>query len=269
MLRASIARALDRMRLAVPAFRVYEAILSLDRQRFARVERTPDEPPLPPASLRVLVGGKADPVWFIEDGKRVASLIRSTLATRGVRIDELGTILDFGCACGRVARHWQGLAGPRIYGTDYNPKLVEWCQANLPFGDFSANGLAPPLRYADESFDLVYAVSVFTHMPEDLGLAWVAELRRVLRPGGYLLFTTAATGYVEELAPAERAEFAAGDLVVRHSRAAGTNLCTAYHPRSYIERRLTPIGFLIESYTPAEQTLAHDLFLLSRAPAPD
>ena len=47
----------------------------------------------------------------------------------------------------------------------------------------------PPLDYSDEMFDLVYAVSVFTHLSEEFQLPWLGELRRILKPNGVLLAT--------------------------------------------------------------------------------
>ena len=41
---------------------------------------------------------------------------------------------------------------------------------------FERNALAPPLAFDDESFDLVYALSVFTHLTAELQLAWRDEL---------------------------------------------------------------------------------------------
>src|SRR3546814_2338282 len=55
--------------------------------------------------------------------------------------------------------------------------------------DVCSSDLTPPLAFADESFDLVYALSVFTHIPLELQRDWLDELRRVLVPGGYLLCT--------------------------------------------------------------------------------
>ena len=37
-----------------------------------------------------------------------------------------------------MTRHWARLVGAEVQGTDYNPSLVRWCAANLPF-DFSLN----------------------------------------------------------------------------------------------------------------------------------
>ena len=47
-----------------------------------------------------------------------------------------------------------------------------------------------PLAYADDTFDLVYALSVFTHLTEDLCEAWMDELYRIVKPGGAAIVTT-------------------------------------------------------------------------------
>jgi SAM-dependent methyltransferase len=63
-----------------------------------------------------------------------------------------------------------------IHNTEYNPKGV------LP-----ASGYSFP--YADGSFDLVYAASVFTHMLPENTAHYFQEAGRVLRPGGCCLFS--------------------------------------------------------------------------------
>jgi SAM-dependent methyltransferase len=99
-------------------------------------------------------------------------------------------ILEFGCGTARLLRHLRGFDGVRLVGTDANPKVVEWCRRNVPGPEFHRNDLQPPLSFAaDESFDLILASSVFTHIPIDRQRAWLEELRRVLKPGGYFLCT--------------------------------------------------------------------------------
>ena len=64
--------------------------------------------------------------------------------------------------------------------------------------------------YPDDSFDVVYACSVFSHLPETLHLLWLAEIRRVLRPGGVLVATTLSESAVRFAAEARaRGEYAA------------------------------------------------------------
>jgi SAM-dependent methyltransferase len=220
--------------------------------------------PVPPLRLIDLVSGQPDIPWFLEGGRRAAASLREALGAQGVAMESLGTLLDFGCGCGRVVRHWSGLPG-EVHGSDLNPALVEWCRRHLRFARFERNGLAPPLPYREGSFDLVYALSVFTHLPEALQLPWMGEVRRVLRPGGFLAITTHGARYAAELAPREREAFAAGRLVVRESGEAGSNVCGAYHPPEYVRSTLAA-GFEVRELRPegAMGNPHQDLWVLRR-----
>jgi SAM-dependent methyltransferase len=259
-----LADALGGTPVAVPAMRLYEAALGV-RVPGARKPAGTSGVPTPPAGLRVLVSGGADHDWFLRSGARHAAVIRSLLAAHGQPVEELGAMLDFGCGCGRIIRHWESVEGPLIVGTDYNPRLVRWCAANIPFGAFSVNGREPPLGLASKSFDFVYAISVFTHLPEQLGLQWMGDLRRVLRPGAFLLLTTHGAAFYEGMSDAERSVFRRGGLVVRRPRGAGSNLCSAYHPRTYVEGTLSR-GFTLEDFVPRGLDECQDLVLLRSAP---
>ncbi len=198
--------------------------------------RSEDGLPLPPPQLIFLVAGHSDPTWFLAGGKMGAESIRTALEQNGLSLADFGSVLDFGCGCGRVMRHWQSVAGPSFFGTDYNPDLVDWCSNNIPYARFSVNDLWPPLDYKDSSFDFIYALSVFTHLPEDLQRPWVEEMARVLTPGGVLLLTVHGSHYLKELSSEEQESFLQGELVVREIEQAGSNVCGAYHPSSYLRR---------------------------------
>jgi SAM-dependent methyltransferase len=219
-----VLRLLQRVGLIGPAFRTYERLVSLGPQRVTPT----DGVPLPPRRLMVRVAGTADADWFLRSGRAGYDAIAAH-----VSLDEIASVLDFGCGCGRVTRYFRKHEG-EVAGSDVNRDAVAWCRANLPFGNFELNGLAPPLVFADASFDLVYALSVFTHLTADLQLAWRDELRRVLRPGGRLLVTTHGRSYLPRLDDEERSRFARGELVVRWGEVAGSNLCSAYHPEPYL-----------------------------------
>lgn len=241
---------LQRVGLLSRVFRLLEVIkgLSLGECLNPGPREGPDGLPLPPARLRVRVAGTSDIGWFMESGRREADVIVRALEGVGAGMEDFDTILDFGCGCGRVTRHWAQLRGPTIHGTDYNWELVRWCLENLEFGRFTVNGARPPLSYPDGAFDFVYAVSVFTHLSERLQLAWVKELRRLLRPGGYLLVTVQGDRYLDRLTESEKARFVAGELVVRREQAAGSNLCSTYHPPAYLRdvfaKDLNLMGFV-------------------------
>jgi 2-polyprenyl-3-methyl-5-hydroxy-6-metoxy-1,4-benzoquinol methylase len=220
--------------------------------------------PLPPAKLRIRVAGTADAAWFLESGRLAEKSIRAAVERAGTRLEELSAILDFGCGCGRVVRRLATLPGD-VHGSDFDAGAIAWCKQNLPFANFDHNELAPPLRRRTESFELVYALSVLTHLPVDLQHAWVQELTRVLRPGGLLLLTTHGEHYLGRLNATERAAFARGEVVVRFDEVAGTNLCTAFHPPAYVQETLAH-GLDVVDFVPegAEGNPHQDLFLLRK-----
>jgi len=234
-----VIRLLQRLGLVGPAFRSYEWLISLRPQRV-----TPTEgPPLPPRRLRVRVAGTADADWFLRSGRTSYDVIAAHVSLADVQ-----AVLDFGCGCGRVTRYFHDFAGD-VSGSDVNAQAIDWCRGNLRFAKFEVNGIAPPLLFADESFDLVYAYSVFTHLTPELQAAWRDELRRVLRPGGRLLISTQGRSYVAQLDENELARFNAGELVVRWGEFVGLNLCSAYHPERYLRETFAQ-GFEFVEFEP-------------------
>ena len=248
-------RLFQRAGLIGPAFRAYELAVAL---RPARV-RSVDGPPLPPRRLMVRVAGTADADWFLRSGRAAFDAIAAH-----VPIAEVESVLDFGCGCGRVLRYWQGHPGT-VAGSDRDDGAVDWCRRHLPFAQLTRNDLAPPLGFADESFDLVYALSVFTHLTDALQETWRDELRRVLRPGGRLLVTTHGRSYLPRLEDDERARFEGGELVVRWSELPGSNLCSAYHPEAYVRDTLAA-GFELVMIEPegARGNPTQDVVVLRR-----
>lgn len=256
LVKRRVLRLLDRFGLVGPAFRLYERLVSLRPGRPAPM----DGPPLPPRRLMVRVAGTADAEWFLRSGRAAYDAIADH-----VRLAEIGSVLDFGCGCGRVTRWWAGFDG-EVAGSDVSGEAVAWCRANLGFARFEQNALAPPLAFGDAGFDLVYALSVFTHLTAELQTAWRDELLRVLRPGGLLLLTTHGRSYAPRLDEDERARFERGELVVRWGEVPGTNLCSAYHPERYL-RDVFARGFDVVELVPegARGNPTQDLVLLRKA----
>jgi SAM-dependent methyltransferase len=76
------------------------------------------------------------------------------------------------------------------HGCDPLAEAIEWARGNLPGIDFVHSPEQPPLPYADDSLDLVFAISIWSHFGENAALAWLAEMRRIVRSGGRLVITT-------------------------------------------------------------------------------
>lgn len=256
--RRRVTRTLDTLGLYAPLARGRE------RLRVARMEEPPlgsDGLPFPPARLRVLVDWDSTADEFIANGRSAVEMIERTVADGGVEIDSLGAILDFGCGCGRVARHFRTFPGD-LHGCDYNPKLVAWCQEALPFMEARTNALDPPSPYEDQSFDLIYAISILTHLTEPIAHAWVDDWFRILKPGGLLLATTHGGAFEDYLTDEERVCFERGDMVVQQPKVVGMNACAAYHPRPYVTERLLR---RFEVVSPGEaRFLGQDIYLARR-----
>jgi SAM-dependent methyltransferase len=212
-----------------------------------------------------LIANTEDVSWFLGTGALAAQSIRAILEKQGLKIETFGNILDFGCGAGRVIRQWAELRGPTIHGTDYNPLLVNWCRSRLPFARFQVNELDRPLGAKAASYDLIYCLSVFTHLSEPLQRFWMGELSRVLTPGGYLLMTTHGDHYRPMLAPDERDRYDAGLLVVQKPRREGSNDCAAFHPERYV-REILAAEFDVIDMIPegALGNPSQDLYLLRK-----
>jgi SAM-dependent methyltransferase len=235
------------------------------RERRLRARSAAAGLPIPPSDLLFLVAGTTDVSWFLSGGKAGFQAIEQVLDRHGVPAANLNRVLDFGCGCGRVLRHWHPYQNVEVHGTDYNPDLITWCQRNLGFANFAVNGLEPPLLYADSQFDLIYALSVFTHLTEPLHRAWIDELRRIIRTGGFLLITTHGRTYRERLNSEEQLAYDSGELVVKKGTSAGSNTCAAFHPEEYV-RKLVQGKFEIVDFIPegAKGNPRQDLFLLRK-----
>jgi len=103
-----------------------------------------------------------------------------------------GRILDWGCGCARILRFFPEHLTSRLHGVDIDAVNIDWCVNHFSDIAFTQTQSRPPMPFADGYFNLVYGHSVFTHLGEEDQMAWLAELARVLSPGGYLLVTVLA-----------------------------------------------------------------------------
>jgi SAM-dependent methyltransferase len=148
--------------------------------------------PLPPLHLAERVGsleGSGEPFEAYqrlgaERKAAILELLPDGWAFEGRRV------LDFGCGAGRTLRHFlEEARAAELRGVDIDAESVEWLNRSLcPPLHAGLAPEAPPLRFDSGSFDLIWALSVFTHLT-DHSAKWMLELHRLLKPGGLLLAT--------------------------------------------------------------------------------
>ena len=146
-------------------------------------------------------------------------------------------ILDWGCGPGRTIRHIPFIIDKtcQCYGSDYNRKYIDWCANNISNIKFVYNQLEPPLPFEDNKFEVIYGISIFTHLSEKMHHAWFKELARVLKPGGILFLTLHGTAFREKLPKEEQSEFDSGRLVVLSHTKEGHRTFATFHPEAFIK----------------------------------
>jgi SAM-dependent methyltransferase len=144
------------------------------------------ELPIPPPDLASRVGGSYQEYRAIGAAHRgfIASLLPEDWSFSNKRV------LDFGCGPGRtLTAHAAEAESAEFWGCDIDAPSIEWAQSHLspPFHFFVCDEV-PPLDQPDSTFDLVYAMSVFTHITDHWN-SWIAELHRVMRPEGVAIIS--------------------------------------------------------------------------------
>ncbi|MBA2474382.1 MAG: class I SAM-dependent methyltransferase [Actinobacteria bacterium] len=145
--------------------------------------------------------GGWEPEEFFATGEAEVAGVMATAAGLGLP-REHGRALDFGCGAGRISRAL-GSRFERVDGVDIAGGMIDTARrlnADREHLHFHLN-TTPDLRlFASDTFDCAYSSLTLQHLPgRGLALGYLAELVRVLRPGGLLAFQLPA-----RLAPIHR-----------------------------------------------------------------
>ncbi len=139
--------------------------------------------PQPSPELQERIGGGKD---FMFAGAQLASLVL-TYVGKYKSLDNWGAVLDWGCGCARVIAQLRKLIPPKtLHGCDIDAEAIAWDRANLHGPIFTRIDPYPPTPYPDGMFDVVYGISVMTHLAEETQFQWLKELKRITRPGAVL-----------------------------------------------------------------------------------
>jgi len=122
--------------------------------------------------------------WHVGKRAIVYSLMRRYLP-RGKRVEERRA-LDLGCGAGLNLDHMARYAQP--VGTDFSEEALRFCRERGH--ELLCKADAAELPFPDSEFDIITALDVIEHLDDDH--AALAELRRVMRPGGLLIISVPA-----------------------------------------------------------------------------
>jgi ubiquinone/menaquinone biosynthesis C-methylase UbiE len=131
------------------------------------------------AAFEAAVGGD-----FVTVGSLEFALLRS------LKLSATDLVIDVGCGSGRLAIQLAPLSSLRYVGTDIVPELLEQARNIAKREDWRfevTDGLEIPCE--DGVADFVCFFSVFTHISHEDCFRYMREAKRVLRPGGRIVFS--------------------------------------------------------------------------------
>ena len=225
--------------------------------------------PLPPEALAIRVGVNDESAALEsfdalgrDARRRIMDALPGDWSFDGKRV------LDFGCGPGKVLRHFlDEAARGQFEGCDIHSPSVEWVERNLnpPVRAF-VNEESPPLPRPDRSYDLIWAMSVFTHLTSE-SLTWLSELHRVLDEDGLLIATILGRAMWEAREPTPWEEDRIGMAVVGHAEPWDAGGPITYISRWWLEEhwgRLFDVVDVRDGEAPGE----HSVVVLRKRPVP-
>ncbi|MEL7516286.1 MAG: methyltransferase domain-containing protein [Pseudomonadota bacterium] len=147
---------------------------------------------LPPHG-NMMQPGPNDQENFVRIGNEISGNIHAALCRHIEEPLSSLQILEFGCGIGRLVMPLQFRHRYPSDAVDVSGWCISWLNRNVPNVNFKKTENDPPLPFADNSFDAIYSVSVWTHLPFDRQVPWLQEIHRILKPGGLALIST--SGY--------------------------------------------------------------------------
>jgi 2-polyprenyl-3-methyl-5-hydroxy-6-metoxy-1,4-benzoquinol methylase len=144
----------------------------------------------------MFTGNKGDHV--MREGYSAYLLFKNLYTNHIGPINQCSNILDFGCGWGRIIRYFmKDIDESKLHGCDPVEKMIEICKQQNQWCNFTKINTRPPTPYQDNTFDLIYSFSVFSHLSEEMSDLQLAELTRILKPGGMLILTTRSRDFIE------------------------------------------------------------------------
>lgn len=225
--------------------------------------------PLPSRNLMWRVAMTRDKGEFLRVGERCASELAAASAAAGMPLHSANRVLDWGCGPCRTLRWlFPRNTQTEFYGCDVDRRAIAWCLKNAGHkAEFRVTAAKPPLPYGDRSFDIVFGVSVFSHLDASFQEMWLAELKRILRPGGLLMLSLMGTTIASILPEPDRSQFMKDGFLFKSSPVwKGVHsdwYVDAYQSEEY-GREIFSKHFEVMSYLHAGMNGHQDLVVLRR-----
>ncbi|MEE4297662.1 MAG: class I SAM-dependent methyltransferase [Wenzhouxiangella sp.] len=125
---------------------------------------------------------------YLADGWRTLSELMLLLEALDRPLLNTGQMLEFACGFGRFTRHLAPVLPGRLTCADVLPGSVEFVAQQFGAQTF-ASSMTPEEVEFPQRYDLVFVLSLFTHLPVRAWKPWLRQLARAVKPGGLLLLS--------------------------------------------------------------------------------
>jgi SAM-dependent methyltransferase len=139
---------------------------------------------------------------YLSDGWRTLSELLVLMDSVGQPLTRADSVLEFASGFGRFTRHLVKVIPGRVTCADVLPGANEFVRAQFGVRTMESSYEPESLR-APRTFELVFVLSLFTHLPPKVWGRWLGALRAMVKPGGTLVFSV----HNERIAQREGAVF--------------------------------------------------------------
>lgn len=201
--------------------------------------------------------------YYFRDGQQSARMLGHLLFSEMMLARGPETsLLEFASGYGCVTRHLAGALSPiNIVACDIHQAACDFIEHTLATHAILSSTRPEDLALESGSYDVVFALSFFSHMPESTWSRWLVRLFDKVKPGGYLIFTTQGLqsrkhfgnpvipeSGIWHIPSSEQKDLDAGDY--------GNTIVTTTFVRAAVDRHLSqPITMLKEAHLWGRQVL--------------
>ncbi len=211
---------------------------------------------------------KLDYELYFTDGQIAAIEIIYYYNLYSSNSNEKTYVLDWGCDVGRVIQHIPSLLQNAIcYGADINKKRIEWNRSYIPIILFDEIEYKQ-LPYPSSFFNLIYGISVLTHIHSSEQLFWISELKRIMQQGAVAIISTHGNYYYNQLSAKEQESISTNGSLTNEYKKDGHHLMTTYNdPIAFREllEQFFEIKAFYEGKSHPEKLGGQDLWIVTKS----
>ena len=127
---------------------------------------------------------------YLADGWRTLSELMLLLETVDQPLLKMPRVLEFASGHGRFTRHLvKALGAKRVVVSDVVPGAVEFSRSTFGVAGFMSASVPEQVQWP-QRYDLVFVLSLFSHLPRSTWSRWLKVLYEAVAPGGLLVFST-------------------------------------------------------------------------------